>query len=248
MDQKLKNYSSGMQVRLAFSCAIRAKSDILVLDEVLAVGDEAFQRKCNNYFEQISKDKNQTIILVTHNMDAIRKYCNKAILINDGEIAMVGNPEDVANEYSLKNSEANTILGLREEALPVKDLVVKMVNKKIITEKEKVEIRVSYTADKHIQTAIKLAIIDMNSNVIVFWTSSGLYDQEKVSASMLCDLSHINDGNFKVYVNIRNERGGILCGLQETLSPRFLLRRTDYNDNHDKSPAILFDQGEWTDK
>lgn len=84
MGQKLKNYSSGMQVRLAFSVAIRAKSDILVLDEVLAVGDEAFQRKCNDYFMQ-SKEEQKTIILVTHSMEAVRKYCNKALLIDKGK-------------------------------------------------------------------------------------------------------------------------------------------------------------------
>lgn len=69
MDQKLKNYSSGMQVRLAFSVAIKAQGDILVLDEVLAVGDEAFQRKCDDYFTKaVKKDPNKTVILVTHSM------------------------------------------------------------------------------------------------------------------------------------------------------------------------------------
>lgn len=102
MDQKLKNYSSGMQVRLAFSIAIRAKADILVLDEVLAVGDEAFQRKCNEYFNKIKKDKNQTVILVTHSMEAVRRYCNKAILITDGEIVESGTPDDVADAYSMQ--------------------------------------------------------------------------------------------------------------------------------------------------
>src|SRR5574344_1357020 len=80
MDQKLKNYSSGMQVRLAFSVAIKAQGDILVLDEVLAVGDAAFQKKCNEYFDEIKHDKTKTVILVTHGMDNVRKYCNKAIL------------------------------------------------------------------------------------------------------------------------------------------------------------------------
>ena len=86
MDQKLKNYSSGMQVRLAFAVAIKAKGDILVLDEVLAVGDEAFQRKCDNFFTEVKQDPTKTVILVTHSMDSVKKYCNKAILIKDGEI------------------------------------------------------------------------------------------------------------------------------------------------------------------
>ncbi|MDO4436585.1 MAG: ABC transporter ATP-binding protein [Coriobacteriaceae bacterium] len=103
MDQKLKNYSSGMQVRLAFSVAIKAQGDILVLDEVLAVGDEAFQRKCDNFFASVKKDPTKTVILVTHSMDAVKKYCNKAILIKDGKIVASGDKDDVADRYSIEN-------------------------------------------------------------------------------------------------------------------------------------------------
>lgn len=97
MDQKLKNYSSGMQVRLAFSIAIRAKGDILLLDEVLAVGDAAFQQKCADYFASI-KGK-QTVVLVTHDMDDVKKYCDRAILIEKGKIKLEGDPEEVAIAY-----------------------------------------------------------------------------------------------------------------------------------------------------
>ena len=97
-DQKLKNYSSGMQVRLAFSIAIRARGDILLLDEVLAVGDAAFQQKCEKYFETL-KSKKQTVILVTHSMDNVRKFCNRAILIEDGEIKEEGAPDKIADAY-----------------------------------------------------------------------------------------------------------------------------------------------------
>ena len=97
MDQKLKNYSSGMQVRLAFSIAIRAKGDILILDEVLAVGDAAFQKKCNDYFESLHG--NQTVILVTHSMENVEKFCDRAILIENGEIACEGSPEKVTKAY-----------------------------------------------------------------------------------------------------------------------------------------------------
>ena len=96
-DQKLKNYSSGMQVRLAFSIAIRAKGDILILDEVLAVGDAAFQQKCNDYFASLRG--NQTVILVTHSMSNVRKFCDRAILIEGGKIVVEGEPEKVADEY-----------------------------------------------------------------------------------------------------------------------------------------------------
>ena len=97
-DQKLKNYSSGMQVRLAFSIAIRARGDILLLDEVLAVGDAAFQQKCNNYFASL-KDKNQTVILVTHSMENVRKFCDRAILLENGKIIKDGDPNKIADAY-----------------------------------------------------------------------------------------------------------------------------------------------------
>jgi len=100
MDQKLKNYSSGMQVRLAFSIAVKAEGDILILDEVLAVGDEAFQRRCNDYFANIRRDRNKTVILVTHDMGAVRRFCNRAILIENGRVTYSGDAETAATEYS----------------------------------------------------------------------------------------------------------------------------------------------------
>lgn len=116
MDQKLKNYSSGMQVRLAFSVAIKAQGDILVLDEVLAVGDEAFQRKCANFFEKVKNDPTKTVILVTHDMSAVRRYCSRAIMIDGGKIVDQGDPDDVADSYSLENisSDPNARRALKE--------------------------------------------------------------------------------------------------------------------------------------
>lgn len=102
MDQKLKNYSSGMQVRLAFSIAIRARSDVLILDEVLAVGDQAFQQKCYEYFDSL-KSRGQTVVLVTHDMGAVKEFCDKALLISNGKIDMIGKPSEVSLEYEKLN-------------------------------------------------------------------------------------------------------------------------------------------------
>lgn len=99
MDQKLKNYSSGMQVRLAFSVAtILAESDVLLIDEVLAVGDADFQRKCFEYFKNLKKNK-KTVIFVSHDMNAIREYCDRAVLINESKIVATGTSNKVAREY-----------------------------------------------------------------------------------------------------------------------------------------------------
>lgn len=99
MDQKLKNYSSGMQVRLAFSLATRAEADILLLDEVLAVGDADFQRKCYEYFRRLKRD-NKTVVFVSHDMNAIREYCDQAVLIEDGKVIYADTAEEISKEYT----------------------------------------------------------------------------------------------------------------------------------------------------
>lgn len=117
MDQKLKNYSSGMQVRLAFSVAIRSKSDILLIDEVLAVGDSAFQQKCYDTFFEL-KRKGVTIILVTHDMGAVLKFCDRALMLNKGEVEAIGKPYDVSEAYLEENYssiKANSVDPLENE-------------------------------------------------------------------------------------------------------------------------------------
>jgi len=106
MDQKLKNYSSGMQVRLAFSIATRVKADILLIDEVLAVGDADFQRKCLAYFSDL-KHSETTVVFVTHSMEAVRQYCDRAILLEEGEIVVAGDAEEVAQAYTRLFSPAD---------------------------------------------------------------------------------------------------------------------------------------------
>lgn len=106
MDQKLKNYSSGMQVRLAFSIAIRAQSDVLLFDEVLAVGDASFQQKCYEMFDTL-KEEGRTIVLVTHDMSAVQRFCEKAVLIDGGRIVLSGDPGEIADRYLEQNFEKN---------------------------------------------------------------------------------------------------------------------------------------------
>jgi ABC-type microcin C transport system duplicated ATPase subunit YejF len=81
MDQKIKNYSSGMQVRLAFSIATRAETDILLIDEVLAVGDQSFQEKCFDYFSKIKKS-DKTVIFVTHDMSNVERFCDRVFVLD----------------------------------------------------------------------------------------------------------------------------------------------------------------------
>ncbi|MBK5110612.1 MAG: ABC transporter ATP-binding protein [Thermoleophilia bacterium] len=99
---KLKNYSSGMLVRLAFSAMIQADADVLLIDEVLAVGDASFQQKCSDVFHGL-KDQGKTIILVTHDMASVETFCDRAVLIEEGTVRHVGDPEEVGRRYLRMN-------------------------------------------------------------------------------------------------------------------------------------------------
>lgn len=99
MDQKLKNYSSGMQVRLAFSVAIRAKSSILLIDEVLAVGDTAFQTKCFDYFYELKRSK-VTVVFVSHDQGSLERFCDRGVLLENGKMVAQGDIESVLKSYS----------------------------------------------------------------------------------------------------------------------------------------------------
>lgn len=116
IDQKLKNYSSGMQMRLAFSVAIHTNRDILLMDEVLAVGDSNFQSKCINEFMK-HRALGRTIIFVTHDIYTVQKYCDRAMLLRDGMIVKIGIPEDVCNEYIYQNMDDEQKRLFQEQAL-----------------------------------------------------------------------------------------------------------------------------------
>jgi len=98
VDQKLKNYSSGMQVRLAYSIAIQVEFDILLLDEVLAVGDQSFQEKCLKTFEGF-REQGKTVVFVSHDLVSVQRFCERAILLEHGRMAAVGPPDEVVDRY-----------------------------------------------------------------------------------------------------------------------------------------------------
>jgi ABC-type polysaccharide/polyol phosphate transport system ATPase subunit len=98
MDQKLKNFSSGMKVRLAYSVSIRVDFEILLLDEVLAVGDQEFQEKCFETLDDI-RAQGKTIIFVSHDMDAMREHCDRVMHVDHGKILAIGSPDEVVDRY-----------------------------------------------------------------------------------------------------------------------------------------------------
>ena len=211
MDQKLKNYSSGMQVRLAFSVAIQARGDILVLDEVLAVGDEAFQRKCDDFFSKIKKDPTKTVVLVTHSMDSVKKYCNKAILIKDGKIIVSGDKDDVADRYTLDNLSTPSDAGeASEDEYPtglsetVPRLRVSPVSSLAITEDEPFvfDVEYDYRGDEEFYLAI--AMHDVKRGGIPFDSGSiKVGPAGKGSVRFSLPISVLSNGQYKLVVSLR---------------------------------------------
>lgn len=155
MDQKLKNYSSGMQVRLAFSMATRSEADILLVDEVLAVGDADFQRKCFDYFRKLKNDK-KTVVFVTHDMNSVREYCDRAVLIEKSEIVKSGTSDEVASAYSKmfidqqKNTKERQVQGDRWGDGSLEILDAKTPNKTVSDGNDTVSIDVRVRANKRV--------------------------------------------------------------------------------------------------
>ncbi len=246
MDQKLKNYSSGMQVRLAFSVAIKAQGDILVLDEVLAVGDEAFQRKCDNFFAEIKKNPSKTVILVTHSMDAVKKYCNKAILIKDGEIIVSGNKDDVADRYTLENlrreekadkrdkPESEYPLGLNE-TVPV--LKVRPSGEPICTLEEgfNFEVEYDYRGDENFYVA--LAMNDIQRGGRPYGDSFDLTQKGHHVVHFRVPMDLFNNSDFRLVASLHTWDGShpdtakMIAFTNEKNSCDFSLRYAKGKDN-----------------
>lgn len=255
MDQKLKNFSSGMQVRLAFSIAIKAQGDILVLDEVLAVGDEAFQNKCNQFFNKIKKDKTKTVVLVTHAMENVRQYCDHAILIRDGVVKIDGSPKDVANSYSLENAERYIEEQKNKQEITseyIKNLNVKLLSSKKPSQDDPIEIEITYDVLKDINTYLGLTLWDINRNQSLINSNSKhqiCKGQGHKKITFKTNPSTLNDSNIRANISVRDQDGSILAYYPDSKSPTIVMRRTDYVDMNNKTTdAVLFQRGEFNVK
>lgn len=252
MNQKLKNYSSGMQVRLAFSVAIKARGDVLVLDEVLAVGDESFQRKCNDYFLE-RKKSGKTTILVTHDMGAAKKYCNKAILIENGLIKVSGDVNDVANQYSLDNLQTEVTarsdleIDVKEEW--IENLEVNFINQQKITPNDEVKFEVSYDVKKDTETYIAFSLTDVDRNIWIYNDNSLDYltkGKGHNRAIYTCKLDQVNNLKLKLQVSIRNKRDEMIAFADEKV---ILINRNDISDDdksaQDSATGLIQRNGSW---
>ena len=256
MNQKLKNYSSGMQVRLAFSVAIKAQGDVLILDEVLAVGDEAFQRKCNDYFME-RKASGKTTILVTHDMGAVKKYCNRAVLIEDGLVKAYGNPDDVANQYSFDNAivteqESNEENETEEQISFIEDLKVNLLSKSLQGPDDIIEFEIHYNVLKDMKTYIAFSLTDIDRSIWIY-NDNTMDNMTSGTGKKIqrykCNVSTLNNVKLKLQVSIRDEDDKMIAFANNENSPIVIVNRTDIDEDDfselDSSTGMLKRNGQW---
>ena len=260
MNQKLKNYSSGMQVRLAFSVAIKAQGDILILDEVLAVGDEAFQRKCNDYFQE-RKKSGKTTILVTHDMGAVKKYCNKAVLIENGLVKAIGSPENVANQYSFDNTaplqqgEETSGSGKpnKEERVLVENFQLQLLSSNKLRPQDPIKFQIDFDVREDIQTYIALSLTDIDRNIWIYNDNSMnqlICGAGHKTVHYTCSLPTVNDLKMKLEVTVRDAEGQMLAFSDATQTPLIFINRDDIalddKSSMDAASGLIQRNGTWS--
>lgn len=235
MDQKLKNYSSGMQVRLAFSVAIKAQGDILVLDEVLAVGDAAFQRKCDNFFSEVKKDKTKTVILVTHSMDSVQRYCNKAVMIEDGKI-VADNKDDAVNRYIELNLERKSsdksgyALGLNDK------LDLFSINGENIIKDDNLKFNINYNYNGKEKSFMVFIMYDITRGGIVLNSHKIKMKKGKNKVHVNIPIDILNNGSYKVTASVYSEEvsgdEGLIGYTNDVNSYSFVYQNPSNLDNY----------------
>ncbi len=207
IDQKLKNYSSGMHMRLGFSIAIHANREIFLLDEVLAVGDSNFQQKC---IAELTKHKKQkrTIILVSHDLRAIRQYCDRAMLLSNGRIIAIGNPNQIISNYiSDSISEKKGCILFKDEKNGNREInnIAEISNielfddqgisKKFFLSGKEMTIKIEYTVYQTLENPIFGIVIKNAKNQSIFLSNT---EFKKIETGVL------TPGKFKVSFKIKN--------------------------------------------
>jgi lipopolysaccharide transport system ATP-binding protein len=187
IDTPVKYYSSGMYVRLAFSVAAHMEPDILIVDEVLAVGDAEFQKKCLGKMEDITKADGRTILFVSHNLDAIERLCTKTILLKNGEINKIGKTADIIDYYLNKEHNANAVT-----IFPHKENLEGQITKVSILNKDK-ELTANIPVSENFYIEIEFEARKVLKNKLIMLDIS--YHGEKLLFSTEGDM----DGKYRDY-------------------------------------------------
>jgi lipopolysaccharide transport system ATP-binding protein len=212
IDTPVKRYSSGMTVRLAFAVAAHLEPDILIVDEVLAVGDAEFQRKAIGKMQDISKGEGRTVLFVSHNMGVIQKLCDNSVLLHNGKFIKKGKTKDVINFYlkqSLSNKAEyffNRNLQPNKTAyfknLRIEDLQGNLMNEIPIGKSWLVKI--NFKVNENVENLIiGLGISDMlDSPISTSWSLPQYLDKGNYSITFTQEEIKYNDGQYKLIIGL----------------------------------------------
>ncbi|MCL5072371.1 MAG: ABC transporter ATP-binding protein, partial [Actinobacteria bacterium] len=214
LDTPVKRYSSGMYVRLAFAVAAHLDSEILIVDEVLAVGDAQFRKKCLGKMDDVSSKEGRAVLFVSHNMGVIRNLCNSAILLDEGKIKFKGNVEDTISTYEYENmndstSWANSANAEECSYFDINSVVLldsKLNNKKEFFNSEKVIIKMGVFINQ-IHTQMKIQLYFMKHGEVAFYYPIFLNQEKNLKIGqnyLICEIPPyiLNEGNYFISFNV----------------------------------------------
>jgi lipopolysaccharide transport system ATP-binding protein len=179
LDTPVKRYSSGMFVRLAFAVAAHLESDILIVDEVLAVGDYEFQQKCMGKMQDVANNKGRTVLFVSHNSAAVQRLCTRAMLLSNGSVKLTGSPAEVLEVYQVNHADKTD--GLRDildddkSAYFLRWVLISQAGAGAFTARsgERVAIRASLNVRRRLSGAVLHCMVrDLNGNSLVYVRSN----------------------------------------------------------------------------
>ncbi len=219
IDTPVKRYSSGMYVRLAFAVAAHLESEILIVDEVLAVGDAEFQKKCLGKMNDVSKGEGRTVLFVSHSMASVKKLCNKGIVLHHGETVFNGNVESAINYYENNLIATDRNLSIEYSDSPSLPMQIKSVNllnsklNKLFTTEDELVFEFEFLTRENVEGAYITIDLKDSNDELVYWSGDYTSDRFKNKvighSKLLCKLpkglltSGIYNVSFAVYSPVK---------------------------------------------
>ena len=209
IDIPVKKYSSGMYVRLAFSVSIYLESDIILIDEVLAVGDLSFQKKCLDKIYEMNNNLNKTIIFVSHNLEAVQKICKRCLFLNNGKIKDIGKTEDIIKQYLLhfsigKNNKNKKIIEGDAKVRINNFKISNSFDEEIINSGDKLKMAIKFSKNFKLfkKCRFVVGIYDEFSKLLLRIDSENLNINLFKNNKIIITTDKINFGSVSCYVNV----------------------------------------------
>ena len=249
IDTPVKRYSSGMHVRLAFAVAAHLEPDILIVDEVLAVGDVEFQQKCINKMEQKGNNEGKTILFVSHNMTAIRQLCPRSILLETGSIHSVGPTDEIISKYlSLNRTRSNSTVDFEQQVTDEIQLIKasvrpqECVNRTIIRTEDAILVEISYKVKQPISNfRVILRLVNQagievfDSSDYLFWPAGKAREVGKYISLCTIPGNLLNKGTYYIELTFDVPSNRLLLKPKEGLT--FVIAEQSYDQT-----GVTYDQ------